>query len=260
MHQRIAAGPPYGIVSETPRPRRTWRRRALFTVLLLFVLLLFVCAYVGLFNGNVRVVVPGKVYRSAQLTGHSFQARTANWAGNDLKDVLTSLHIQSVINLRGGSDRDDWYRAETQVCQQLGVAHVDIALSAVRPPPPDQLHKLIQAFDTVRYPMLFHCAGGADRSGLTGTLYLTLKEHVPLDVAEASQLTWRYGHLNWTSTRAMDNFFALYRQKGQGMNLRDWIEHVYPRLYDAFPASEKSQPADVSNWHPAQQLSPLPKQ
>jgi hypothetical protein len=108
---------------------------------------------------------------------------------------------------------------------------VDVGLSATHLPPPSQLDLLLAAFDRARYPLLFHCQAGADRSGLVGTIYLNVYRHVPLDRAEASQLTWRYGHIRWGRAHPMDDFFRLYRATGGGLSLRDWIATRYPALY-----------------------------
>ncbi len=230
----------------TPYPARRgrllWRLLiALVTVIVVGVLPLL--WYVGVFGGNFRVVVPGRVYRSAELTGGL------------LDSVLTAYHIRTVINLRGESPNDGWYRSEQASCAHLGVSHVDVALSAVRMPPPDQLQKLLAAFDTAAYPILFHCRGGADRSGLAGTLYLNLYQGVPLDQAQARQLTWRYGHLSWGQAHAMDDFFALYRRTGGGLGLRAWISARYPALYAALPPAERTPGPDVSPAAPGRRQS-----
>jgi hypothetical protein len=65
---------------------------------------------------------------------------------------------------------------------------------------------------TLPKPMLIHCWGGADRTGLASALYLYGVKHQGSDQA-AEQLSWRYGHLPylwWSKTRAMDNTFNRY--------------------------------------------------
>ncbi len=211
----------------------------------LLVCILVFLWYIGFLGGNVRAVVPGKVYRSAQLTDGL------------LDEVLRSDHIHTVINLRGGSMQDPWYRSEVQECRNLGVAHVDVPMSAIHLPPPDSLNALLSTFDHASFPVLFHCQGGADRSGLTGTIYLDVYQHVPLDSAEERQLTWRYGHFSWSRTGAMDRFFDLYRKTNQGLDLRDWILGRYPALYAALPASEQTPPsAPPKPVTPAQRVLP----
>ncbi len=225
------------------RSRARW---ALIVMALLLACILALLWYVGVFGGNVRVVVPGKVYRSAQLTG------------NTLDSVLKLYDVHTVINLRGGSSEDSWYRSERAECARLGVAHLDITFSAVRLPPPQQLQKLLAAFDKATYPVLIHCQGGADRSGMTGAIYLNLYQKVPLAEAVARQLTWRYGHISWGEAHAMDDFFALYGRTSGGLDLREWIERRYPAIYASLPPEQKMAIPAEAPAAPASQRHAVP--
>lgn len=213
-------------------PRSYKRLKIILISLCCFLLVLIVgFRYIGVLGGNVHTVVSGKVYRSATLTGNNYTGNTANWSGNGLDAVLKQKNIQTVINLRGGSISDDWYRLEVASCERDKVAHKDIALSARLLPPPDKMKDLLDTFDHARYPILIHCQGGSDRTGLASTIYENVYEHVPLDEAERTQLTWRYGHMPIGKTRAMDDFFDLYRKYSDGLSLRDWIAKRYAPLY-----------------------------
>lgn len=208
------------------RSTRRWLRPIGISLAVVAVILLFLW-YIGVFGGNVRVVSPGRVYRSAQLTGRN------------LDDVLQQDNIHTVINLRGGSMRDAWYRSEIASCRKYGADHVDVDMSAHLLPSPLRLAELLNTFDRARYPVLFHCQSGSDRSGLVGTLYLDIYQHEPLDLAEEDQLTWRYGHFAFGQTHAMNDFLNLYRSTGHGMSLRDWIVRRYPSVYAGLPTGEK---------------------
>jgi hypothetical protein len=205
--------------------RRRWLYVAAGTTLILASALFLLC-YVGYFGGNIREVVPGRFYRSGQLNRHQ------------LDTFLSSHRIRTVINLRGGPFPAEWYSAEVTSCTMQHVRHIDVAFSATQLPPPAELEKLLYAFDHESFPMLVHCQGGADRSGLASVLFLHLFEGVPLEQALSKQLTWRYGHLRWGPARAMDDFFALYSHSRQSLCLREWIHKTYPLLY----ASRRRQP------------------
>ena len=212
------------------RMRKRRRQRRLSALVLVFMLLTFLC-YIGVFGGNVRTVDPGKVYRSAQLTGNRYDGVSARLIGNSLDSVLDSHHIKTVLNLRGGSKSDLYYHDEIQICTDHQVAHVDAPFSARHLPSPDALHKILDTFDHADYPVLIHCQAGSDRTGLASVLYAHLYEHEPLDQAIAEELTWRYGHFRVSNTRKMDEFFDLYKQTGHGQGLREWINTDYPALY-----------------------------
>lgn len=184
--------------------------------------------YIGVIGGNVHAVVPGRVYRCAQLTGRN------------LDDVLVADHIRSEINLRGGNMENSWYRNELAECRAHGVTHYDIDMSARRFPTPAQLRKIFDVFDHGPYPILYHCKAGSDRTGLVSTIYLNAYRHEPIDEAYAQGLTWHYGHFSFGETHAMDDFVHLYMRTSNGEPLRQWTVDRYPALYAALPAGDKN--------------------
>ena len=236
----------FTLTKPTDRTRTRRSLRVVSVCLLVFAVILSILVYMGVLGGNVRTVSEGKVYRSAQLTGHSVQSRIAAWSGAGLETVLQERQIKTVINLRGGSTKDDWFREESAACKSAGAEQVTLRMSALRYPPPDELKKLLFTFDHAAYPILFHCQGGADRSGLTGAIYLHLYENVPLQSALHRELTWRYGHISWGKAHAMDDFFALYNRTGHGLGLREWIVTKYSGLYEQLPISEREGGKDLS--------------
>ena len=245
-----------------PVKRSGRSRRALISLSLFLLFALSVTWMIGGLGGNVRMVTPGRVYRSAQITGSGIGALTACWTGKGLEQVLKAEGIKTVINLRGGNAQNAWYKEEREICARNGVDHIDIGMSAIRAPHPTQLNRLLNAFDNARYPVLYHCQGGSDRSGLAGTIYLNVYQNVPLDEAERQQLTLRYAHFKFTRTRAMDEFFDRYRQTGQGMTLRAWIQKVYPGLFAQLPANAIAGPPTpeelLTDPHPMPHSALLP--
>src|SRR5262249_5791622 len=71
------------------------------------------------FAGNLGVVDPDKVIRSAQPT-------------SVLKDWAHKYRLKSVLNLRGGGPSDPWYPQEIADARQCGVAYYDLPLNATR--------------------------------------------------------------------------------------------------------------------------------
>jgi hypothetical protein len=61
-------------------------------------------------------VVPGKVYRSGQLTEGQWEAYLHQYA------------IKTVLNLRGEHRTAGWYQAEVRTAAQLGVTHYTYCL------------------------------------------------------------------------------------------------------------------------------------
>jgi protein tyrosine phosphatase (PTP) superfamily phosphohydrolase (DUF442 family) len=170
---------------------------------------------------NLHVVVPGRVFRSSQMSGP------------DLEAVLRRHGIRTVVNLRGLCPDLPAYVEECRVTQRAGVSLVDIGFSAGRLPPVNELRYLVEALDRSEYPILLHCRQGVDRTGLVSALVLLLYTDTPLDEA-VGQLDLSYGHVALGRTANMRRFFALYRgwlgERGLGHSravFRRWLEVEY---------------------------------
>jgi protein tyrosine phosphatase (PTP) superfamily phosphohydrolase (DUF442 family) len=177
--------------------RRRWLRLGLLTALLLAGAGLtweFCRVVVG---SNRHVVIPGRVYRSAQLSEH------------DLERVIARDGIRTVINLRGNCFPERWYIGESRGTHQAGIGMEDVSLTASRYPSRTELKRLLEVLDHVDYPILLHCRRGADRTGLASTVVLLLQPDVPLARARR-QLGPRFGHVPLMQTASLDAFFDLY--------------------------------------------------
>lgn len=153
-------------------------------------------------SGNIHVVEPGRVYRSGQL-----------WP-SQLADLVRDEGIRTVVNLRGANPGQSWYDDEIRVTEAAGVRHVSLPMSANVAPDEALLARLIATLGSVEQPMLIHCEAGADRTGLASALYQLV--HNGKSAAEADgQLSFRYGHFPWLTSRtgAMDRTF--WRVVGQ---------------------------------------------
>ncbi|HKB00640.1 MAG TPA: tyrosine-protein phosphatase [Gemmataceae bacterium] len=180
-----------------PAPRPLWRSVAWGCVL---GALLACAAEIGrmIVTRNQHVVVPGRVYRSAQLTP------------DQLETYVRRHDIRTVINLRG-RPFNEWYPAQAQATQALGISQEDVTTSANRLPAPGEVRRLIEIFDRSEHPILLHCQQGADRTGLAAAMYLML--YTDADYATARhQCSPRFGHLRIHTAASMDEFFDQYEE------------------------------------------------
>jgi protein tyrosine phosphatase (PTP) superfamily phosphohydrolase (DUF442 family) len=166
---------------------------------------------------NEDVVLPGELYRSAQLDTP------------DLVKMIKANGIKTVINLRGKNAQAGWYIEETATCRELGVAHVDVRWSAQHLPPPAEVNKLLEAYRDMPRPILLHCRSGSDRTGLASSIFLIDQKNVPWQTASRA-LSWKYGHFAIYPYFEMDEFVQLYGQSGRP-SLNDWAAHGYPETY-----------------------------
>ena len=149
---------------------------------------------------NFHTVSAGRIYRAAQMDAASL-ARAVREHG-----------IKTIINLRGGSSGEKWYRVETNTARQLGVQHYDFSLSASREVSDDEMEQILTTLRRAPKPALIHCKSGADRTGLVGALYLYGVEGRTARLADG-QLNVFYGHipfLFWQGSAAMDRSYWRY--------------------------------------------------
>lgn len=129
--------------------------------ILLFFLLLGSLIFPVLHN-NIHAVLPGSVYRSAQLSPEK------------LAQVIQEDHLNSVINLRGENPAAPWYQAELAVAKQQHVALYNVRMAAFLMPTPAVFKQLVEVLLHAPRPLLIHCAGGSDRTGLASSVVLLL--------------------------------------------------------------------------------------
>lgn len=159
--------------------RFAWR--VLRYPLLLVVLSLLYFGGLQLFD-NLHAVVPGEVYRSAQLSSE------------DILRYKEKHGIRSILNLRGENPGVEWYDEEVQGAKAAGVAHLNFRMSSKRPLTEERARELIAMMRDAPKPLLIHCRAGADRTGLASVLYLAAVEKLPEKDA-AKHLSPIYGHL-----------------------------------------------------------------
>lgn len=167
-----------------------------------------------LVGNNGACVVPGRCYRSAQVTP-AF-----------LEQMQHLYGIRTVINLRDENVEQTWYQREKQATDRLGIQLANAGLSSVELPPDHDFHHCVRTIATSAEPILIHCASGSDRTGLASAMYLLLRTNA--SVAEArGQLNLRYGHVSWGKSavlhRALDAYEAWLEQE----RLSHRNEHFY---------------------------------
>jgi protein tyrosine/serine phosphatase len=178
---------------------RPWRKNP--RTILLCMLTVMTTGYVWyrVDTGNFQIVVPGKVYRSGQLT-------EGQWVS-----YLQKYAIKSLLNLRGEQRGSGWYQGEVRMAAQLGVTHYDVKLSAIRDVESEMLSTILAIMRQAPKPLLIHCQAGADRAGLIAAMYLFAIEGQRAEAA-AQQLSLFYGHFPylWSRSGAMDRSFWRY--------------------------------------------------
>ena len=155
-------------------------------------------------TGNIHTVIAGQLYRSAELSKAGFE------------QVIAQFRIATVVNLRGANPGKPWYEDELAASKAMGVQHIDLRMSATHLPNANTLRETRAVLAEAKTPILIHCEGGADRSGLVAALSELWIAHLPPALAGA-QLSFAYGHFPWFGSRtvAMDEAWHRVLQEQQ---------------------------------------------
>jgi protein tyrosine phosphatase (PTP) superfamily phosphohydrolase (DUF442 family) len=182
--------------SAKKRFRFTLRAAVMGCVLGLFMAVAVEAIHVTL-GLNFHVVEEGRCYRCAQPSG------------DDLRHLVRTYGIRTVLNLRGPNPKAPWYQEEREAARELGVTFLDLEMDGCHPPFAQELQAMVDTLDKVAPPILMHCCSGGDRSGLVSVSYLLLRTNT--DLAQARrQLSLRFGHNSFGNAACHDRLFAQY--------------------------------------------------
>lgn len=157
-------------------------------------------------GSNFHTVVTGRCYRCAQP------------ATADLRVLLRTLGIRTIINLRGEEDQE-WYRREVALAREMGVCLVDRGMWAARPATEEEFRVIVADVDAAEEPVLIHCVSGIDRSGIVSALFLLLRTDADVDRA-MGQLSVCFGHNPWGKASCQDRILQSYAAWLAENNLR----------------------------------------
>lgn len=179
------------------------------------------------FDENLLEVVPGEIWRSAQPSGP------------EMDEFISRLGLRSVLNLRGERGGSAWLQEERAVTDARGVELHTVRLSAKQMPPSHRLRQIVRILDTAPRPLLFHCKGGVERSGLVGAVAVLLHGG---DLAQArQQFAPSKGYIQFVSGSdlplVLDDYERWLAARGEAHSpalFRAWVEVEYhPYFYRA---------------------------
>ncbi len=175
-------------------------------------------------KGNFHVVVPNRVYRSAQPSPDQI----TRWASEH--------EIRTIFNLRNEEDprlvaRDSLWAS------QAGIEFFHLPLSDRSLPVRSEFLTLITALEIAAQPILIHCRAGADRTGVLSVLAAMAVGGATYDEAR-SQLSFRYLHFG-DDPDAVEGVLTKYethcrrhgRTTGGWREYREWAFEHYSDTY-----------------------------
>ena len=174
---------------------------ALWLVFALFLVFSLHLAY-NFFTLNVHAVIPNKIYRSAQLDQV------------ELTYYERKLHFKTIINLRGRWPKKSWYRVENRFAEKHHLQYYSIQFEAYLLPSKARLRELAYVLETAPKPLIFHCEGGSDRTGLAAMMSkILLDDHVSISTLKR-QVSWHYNAIskNTVGYQVLRNYLTLLKK------------------------------------------------
>lgn len=198
--------------------------------LLVLILLAGTITYLILTRKNIHLVenngLKPLVYRSAQLKA------------KDLAHLIAEKDIDIVLNVRGGSDSEEWYKKEKELVLSLGKEYHSLGFSVYRPPNRERFNDIIDVIEKAKAEnknLLIHCRAGADRTGLISAISQVILYDFPAEKAYKSSLNLAYGHLpnpHGPVEQVINRYAAAANKSAANkstINFRDWINSEYSR-------------------------------
>jgi hypothetical protein len=165
---------------------------------------------------RLRIITPGKMYRSGEMTAEGF------------RDAVERLGLRTIINLQDEYPDPDiplnylgtGTVKESELCRELGVRYVYLPpdlisrkkVPAQRPGAIDRYLELLD--DPSVYPVLIHCRAGLHRTGVMAAVYRMEYDHFSRDEALRELRDHGFGEFNSTAANDYIVQYILTYQPG----------------------------------------------
>ncbi|MEK9812934.1 MAG: tyrosine-protein phosphatase [Bordetella sp.] len=179
-----------------------------------------------------RYELPGPLYRANQPS-----PGRVRWYKNN-------LGVKTIVNLRGNSPTNVFFRMEQRACAREGITMVSLHAYSRAVLYQEDFQTFKDVIDSLQCPAVVHCKSGSDRAGFFAVLWRHWRLGEPIKQA-MSELHWKYGHFKTSSTGMIDHFFQTYIDQAKpGQSLMDWVQNDFdPKAVEA-----SFRPQALSRW------------
>ena len=137
-------------------------------------------------------------------------------------------HLKTIINLRGSWPSNHWYQVESHFAKTHHLNYYPIQFSAYHLPPKKQLQALVKLLQTAPKPLVFHCEGGADRTGMAAAISVILYDKNPSIMLIKKQASWHYNAISRSTVgyQILQNYFAWLKKNNYQQSKQHFLQWV----------------------------------
>jgi len=140
-------------------------------------------------------IVDDDVWRSAQPSVESIT-------------VMKKHGLKTIINLRGSEENHLW---ESRICDSLGIQYYHIPMDGREEPDTADLNKILRVIENQQnQPIMFHCLGGKDRTGIVTAIYRLKNSDVEFEEVHKEMLMYGYNEKEFSH---LAEFAKRWREK-----------------------------------------------
>jgi len=140
-------------------------------------------------------IVDNGIWRSAQPSIESIA-------------VMKKHGLKTIINLRGSEENHLW---ERRICDSLGIQYFHYPMDGREVPDTARLNKILKVIENQQnQPIMFHCLGGKDRTGIVTAIYRLKNSDVEFEEVHKEMLMYGYNEKEFSH---LAEFAKRWREK-----------------------------------------------
>jgi len=122
-------------------------------------------------------IVDNGIWRSAQPSIESIA-------------VMQKHGLKTIINLRGSEENHLW---ESRICDSLGIQYFHMPMDGREVPDTADLNNILRIIENQQnQPLMFHCLGGKDRTGIVTAIYRLKNSEIGFEEVHTEMLIYGY--------------------------------------------------------------------
>ncbi len=140
-------------------------------------------------------IVNDRIWRSAQPSIESI-------------DVMKKHGLKTIINLRGSEENHLW---ESRICDSLGIQYFHMPMDGREVPDTADLNNILRIIENQQnQPVMYHCLGGKDRTGIVTAIYRLKNSDVSFEEVHKEMLMYGYNEEEFPQ---LSEFAKTWREK-----------------------------------------------